>query len=78
MSIRLGLGSHKLGLGSLLRSLVNWSELEVLACATLCTSLYELEPLMILFGLPQGIKIIVLENIDDINIPCLTGFCSAI
>ena len=33
---------------------------------------------MILFGLPRGIKIIDLEVIDDINIPCLTGFYSAI
>jgi hypothetical protein len=33
---------------------------------------------MILFGLPRGIKIIDSEVIDDINIPCLTGFYSAI
>jgi hypothetical protein len=33
---------------------------------------------MILFGLPRGIKIIDSEDIDDINIPFLTGFYSAI
>jgi hypothetical protein len=49
---------HQLGFSSLLTSLVNWSELETLAFATLCKSLFELEPLMILFGLPWGIKII--------------------
>jgi hypothetical protein len=34
-SIRLGPGKHQLGLSSLLRSSVNWSELEMLAFATL-------------------------------------------
>jgi hypothetical protein len=38
--------------------LVNWSELETLAFATLYKSLYELGLLMILFGLPQANKII--------------------
>ena len=57
-NIQLGPGSQQLGVSSLLKDLVNWSELEVLAFATLCKSLYELEPLMILFGLPRGNKII--------------------
>jgi hypothetical protein len=53
--------------------LVNWSELEVLAFATLCESLNELAPLMILFGLPHGNKIIDEEDSYDINLPCLMG-----
>jgi hypothetical protein len=38
--------------------LVNWYELEALAFATLGESMYELKPLMILFVLPWGNKII--------------------
>jgi hypothetical protein len=61
-----------------LRDWVNWSELEALAFATLCKSLFELKPLMILFGLLQGNKIIDKEDSYDINLPCLMGFYSAI